>query len=185
MASMKAVTAALVLAAMLASGCEGESPSGAEAKPETGGSADAGRKDAGVTGDAKEVREGKGARSGPTVQVPQPVREGWSAVRLRIGDGKGNKEAIRVPLGETVRLDRPELSLEAAHFLPAYMSDGSRITSQSNEPENPAALITVWRGDSQVDKGWVFKDLPQFNTFKGEVVDVELVAGERSTEDKE
>lgn len=184
MSSMNAVTAAVILAAMLASGCEGEPPSAVETEPENGESADIGVGHAGMTTGTDKSGEGAGRRSNPTVQLPKAVRERWSAVRLGIGDGQGDRETIRVPLGETVRLNTPGLSLRASYFLPAYTSDGSRITSRSNMPNNPAALVTIWRGDSQVDHGWVFRDLPQFNTLMGEVVDVELIAGEPTVKDE-
>jgi|GEM_PF-4594316 len=113
--------------------------------------------------------------AGPEVVVPEEVKGAWKAVVLSLTDAEGRAHRIHAPLGERVAVEGTEFTLRAGPFLPAFMSDANTITSQSNELENPAVLVTVWHGEDEVDHGWIFRDLAQFNTLAGEPLRVEWV----------
>jgi hypothetical protein len=45
---------------------------------------------------------------------------------------------------------------------------------------NPAVQIEVIANGQVLAEGWVFQNLPDFNSFKSEQVQVRLVSGKRS-----
>jgi hypothetical protein len=44
--------------------------------------------------------------------------------------------------------------------------DGTTLTSQSNEPKNPAAQVLIMEGGKEVFKGWLFMLYPTTHAFQ-------------------
>jgi len=114
-------------------------------------------------------------RNEPTVVVPDSVRARWKSVTLEVTLG-GTKRELRVAPGEQVALEQDGLSLAIGAFLPAYMSDFSQVTSEGDELSNPALQVSVLRNGEVVEKGWLFRDYPDFNTVSNARVALRLLA---------
>lgn len=99
------------------------------------------------------------------IVVPQEVQSSWQVVPLGVAiDGDNSK--IQVEVGVPIRLEKSDLVLLVEVFLPSYTSDFNTITSVSNELENPAVMVQLKKLDEVVARGWVFQNLPEYNTFK-------------------
>ncbi len=99
------------------------------------------------------------------IVVPQEVQSSWQVVPLGVAiDGENSK--IQVEVGVPIQLEKGGLILLVEAFLPSYTSDFNTITSVSNELENPAVMVQLKKSDEIVARGWVFQNLPEYNTFK-------------------
>lgn len=114
-------------------------------------------------------------RNEPTVVVPDSVRARWKSVTLEVTQGGVTRE-LRVVPGEQVALGQDNLTLQIGAFLPAYMSDFSQVTSDGDELTNPALQVSVLHNKAVVDKGWLFRDYPDFNTVGNTRVALRLLA---------
>lgn len=111
------------------------------------------------------------------IKVPDEVAAGWSAVMLSVSESGAVRE-LRAPLGKDVELAQAGMVLRADAFLPSYTSDFNTITSASNTLDNPAVMVRLTKGDEVVARGWVFQNLPEYNTFKSDSVNVQLLSAE-------
>ena len=111
------------------------------------------------------------------IVVPEEVRTKWTAILLGVIDG-GDASEIRVQPGAPVMLEQSGFALLVEAFLPSYSSDFNTITSVSNKLDNPAAMVQLKRGDEVIARGWVFQNLPEYNTFKHDAVKVLLQSAE-------
>lgn len=99
------------------------------------------------------------------IVVPEDVQLTWRVVPLNVMvDGDSSK--IQVEVGVPMLLEKSGLELLVEAFLPSYTSDFNTITSISNEPKNPAIMVQLKKSDEVVARGWVFQNLPEYNTFK-------------------
>ena len=62
-------------------------------------------------------------------------------------------------------------------FLPALQVKDSEITSASNEPSNPAVLVTIRDGDKETFRGWLFGKFPEMQPFEHQTYRITLVEG--------
>ncbi len=67
--------------------------------------------------------------------------------------------AMRTP----VPLDDQGTDIALGDFLPDYVLQGSQISNQSNDPNNPAIHLLVHRTSGQVTNAWVLPKTPQTN----------------------
>jgi len=58
------------------------------------------------------------------------------------------------------------LLLRVKNFLPAFIMDGTTMTSASNETKNPAAQIVITEGEKEVYRGWLFSLYPGTHAFQ-------------------
>jgi len=112
------------------------------------------------------------------VVVPEIVKGKWASATLAVSSGETAKE-IKLPIGGKISLGN-KLELHLLHYLPAYTSDFQSVTSSSNEQENPAVQIEAIADGQVIAEGWVFQNLPEFNSFHSEQVKVRLINAERS-----
>jgi hypothetical protein len=130
--------------------------------------------------------EGQGERhpqmgSGPgrTVRVPESVKGKWQAVRLQVEqkDGKGRPAIYTVKLGGSLDIPDTGLRVQVAEFLPALQVKDNEVTSSSNDPSNPAALIKVSEGEREAFRGWLFSKFPEMQPFEHPKVKITLLEG--------
>lgn len=114
----------------------------------------------------------------PDVVVPDAVKAQWTGAKLAVSVG-GQEKQLTLAIGKTTAIG-DKLQLHLLHYLPAYTSNFQAVTSSSSEPMNPAVQIEVISNGQVVAEGWVFQNLPDFNSFKSEQVQVRLVSGERA-----
>jgi hypothetical protein len=105
--------------------------------------------------------------AGRAVRVPDAVKGKWQAVKLQVG-GKagGTQQTVTVNLGGEATVPGSTLKIRASEFLPALQVKDNEITSASNDPNNPAALVTIWDGEKQVFHGWLFSKFPDMQPFE-------------------
>lgn len=113
----------------------------------------------------------------PRVSVPDSVKGKWAAVNIAVTGPDGKERTARVALGGSFALDG-QTQLRIPHYLPAYTSDFATVTSASNEPKNPAIQVETIVDGKPVEQGWVFQNLPDFNSYRSEKIKVRLISAE-------
>ena len=98
--------------------------------------------------------------------VPAEVKDRWHAVKIAILDHTtGAEKTYTIALGETFQVPNSALSLRVDTFLPAFIMNGSQMTSQSNETRNPAAYVVVTDNQQPLFAGWLFSLYPDAHAF--------------------
>jgi len=110
------------------------------------------------------------------VVVPDSVKGKWASATLSVTANGAEKE-IKLAIGNKVSLGK-NLQLQLVHYLPAYTSDFQSVTSSSNEQVNPAVQVQAIANGQVVSEGWVFQNLPEFNSFSSEQIKVRLISAE-------
>ena len=96
------------------------------------------------------------------VVVPAEVTAKWKAVRIVAHDKQANRDLVyTVDVGGRFILPETALQVEVAHFLPAFVTDGTSATSTSSDAKNPGVEIVLSQGGVEIDRGWLFKTPPQ------------------------
>jgi len=134
---------------------------------------------AGVTTQTGERPHPQMGRTARTVRVPDAVKGKWQAVKLQV-ERKGNGASPRtlmVKLGGESVVPGSKLKVRVNDFLPALQVKDNEITSASNEPSNPAALVTIWEDGKQVFHGWLFGKFPDLQPFEHPAHRVTLLEG--------
>ena len=99
--------------------------------------------------------------------VPDSVKGKWKAVKIAVTDKETNKETVySVAIGSEFTIPNTNLAIKVDNFLPHFMMDGTTLTSQSNEPKNPAAQIRIMEGGKEIFKGWLFSLFPTTHAFQ-------------------
>ena len=113
------------------------------------------------------------------VRTPDPVKGKWQAVKLRVEEKDGGRppEIFTVKLGEQLAIPRSKLRVKVGEFLPALQVSGGEITSASNDPTNPAVLVTVSEDGKDTFKGWLFSKFPEMQPFEHPKYRITLVEG--------
>lgn len=107
-----------------------------------------------------------GMKSQKEVKLSKEVMAKWNTVLLDVTDASSKKKAqLTIKVGSSVTLNNAALKLKVEAFVPDYMITEDHIESRSNEADNPAVLVALLDGDKVVAKGWVFKTLPDFNSY--------------------
>lgn len=112
------------------------------------------------------------------VVVPDSVKGKWSSATLAITADGAEKEH-KLAIGDKISLGK-NLQLQLLHYLPAYTSDFQSVTSSSNEQVNPAVQVQIISNGQVLEEGWIFQNLPEFNSFRSEQVKVRLISAERA-----
>ena len=110
---------------------------------------------------------GHAAKKESVVVVPNSVKGKWKAVKIAVTDKETNKETVyTVAIGSELTIPNTNLAIKVDNFLPHFMMDGTTLTSQSNEPKNPAAQIRIMEGGKEIFKGWLFSLFPTTHAFQ-------------------
>lgn len=112
------------------------------------------------------------------VVVPDSVKGKWSSATLAV-TAEGAEKELKLAIGDKVSVGK-NLQLQLLHYLPAYTSDFQSVTSSSNEQVNPAVQVQAIANGQVVAEGWIFQNLPEFNSFNSEQLKVRLISAERS-----
>jgi hypothetical protein len=102
-----------------------------------------------------------------TVVEPEFVKGKWLAVKLGVTDKQSGRESTYdIPLRIQTPIPNSDISITVDNFLPHFIMQGRILTSQSNEPKNPAARIRVYEKGKEIFKGWLFSLYPTTHTFQ-------------------
>jgi hypothetical protein len=103
----------------------------------------------------------------PRVVIPAEMQGQWQAVKIAVLDKEANSEEVyTVEIGSEFTIPGSTLTLKVKNFLPAFIMDGTTMTSSSNEPKNPAAQIVITDGEKEIFKGWLFSLYPGTHSFQ-------------------
>lgn len=112
------------------------------------------------------------------VSVPSDVEKTWSGVVLVIVDKTtGKSTRATVELGSDYAIPGSDLRIQVKNFLPDFRMSGSTVTSVSNEPNNPAANVSVFEGKTRIFKGWLFSQYPAIHAFQNPKYGITLEKG--------
>jgi hypothetical protein len=105
----------------------------------------------------------------PQIVVPDNVKGKWSAVVITIEDKTANtSEDVKISLNNSHTITGSNVKIEIGDFLPDFKMDGVTITSLSNDPNNPAVRVTVYEGEEELFKGWLYSKFPAIHPFQHE-----------------
>ncbi len=108
-----------------------------------------------------------GMQKGSTIVIPDSVKGKWKAVKIAVTDKVSGKETVyTVAVGNSVSIPGSNLSVKVDTFLPHFVMEGTTLTSQSNEPKNPAAQIRIMEDGKEIFKGWLFSLYPTTHAFQ-------------------
>jgi len=101
------------------------------------------------------------------VVVPLEVEGKWKAVKIAVQDKKNNVEEVyTVDIGSSFAVKDSNVTLQSKVFLPAFIMDGTTMTSVSNELQNPAVQVVVSEGSEEIYRGWLFSLYPGAHAFQ-------------------
>lgn len=144
--------------------------------PPLGGQAGGAQTNAGPSALAGHPQAGSSGRS---IHVPAEVRGKWLAVKLRVEEKTGGRppHVYTVKLGGHLDIPGSKLRLRIGDFLPALQVIGNEVTSASNNPTNPAVMVTVSEGAKETFRGWLFSRFPEMQPFEHPTYRITLVEG--------
>jgi hypothetical protein len=101
-----------------------------------------------------------------TVIVPDTVKGAWKAVKIAVVDKANVKESVyTIPIGGSVSIPGSSMKIEVETFLPAFVMEGSVMTSSSNDLKNPGAKVKITEKGNIIFKGWLFARFPTTHAF--------------------
>ena len=117
--------------------------------------------------------------AGRAVRIPEELKGKWQAVKLRVEEKGSGKppEVFTVKLGEQLAVPGSRLRVRVGDFLPALQVRGGDITSVSNDPTNPAVMVTISDGGKEAFRGWLFSKFPDMQPFEHPTFRITLVGG--------
>ena len=92
----------------------------------------------------------------------------WENPRLEIAVKKPADavylKSLSLKVGERLAVEDPDFThLSVRQFVPDFViGEGNKVQTRSLEPNNPAALVEVWKGEERVYSGWTFAKFPDF-----------------------
>lgn len=106
-------------------------------------------------------------RKEAVVEIPPAVQARWKRIHIAVLDLQAKKEATYVvELGKDFTLPGSDLTLRPLAIAPDFTMDAGVISSKSNEPNNPAAQVTLTEGGKQIFRGWLFARFPETHPFE-------------------
>jgi len=112
-------------------------------------------------------RQAQVAKKEATVVVPDAVRGKWKAVKIAVTDKTTSRDAVyTVPVGASFTVPSSNMVIKVENFLPHFIMEGTTLTSQSNEPKNPAAQVRIIEDGKEIFKGWLFSLYPTTHAFQ-------------------
>ncbi len=102
------------------------------------------------------------------VKVSDHTKKTFKSVNVEVTDLKTNEtKKHTITVGSSVKI-ADGITLKAETFLPDYTIFDEYIGSKSEEPNNPALLIKLSKGDKVESSGWIFEKFTDFNSFTNE-----------------
>lgn len=112
------------------------------------------------------------------LNIPADVQAKWKTVELSVAGKDIAPHKLRIAIGGEMGVGKSGLTLRVVAYVPAFQSDAGVVTSASNKPDNPAALIQLVDKARVLNEGWVFQKLPDFNTFPNDRLNIQLLAAQ-------
>jgi hypothetical protein len=101
------------------------------------------------------------------IVVPDSVKGRWRAVRIAVLDKSDAKVSIyTIPIGGKATLSHSTMTITVQSFLPAFVIEGSTMTSAGNELKNPGAKVRIAENGTSIFSGWMFSRYPTTHAFR-------------------
>ena len=101
-----------------------------------------------------------------TIVVPPAVAGKWKAVKIAvINKTSVSQKVYSIPIGGKLDIPASSMTIKVDAFLPAFIMEGSTMTSSSNELTNPGVKVQVIEHGSVMFKGWLFLKFPNTHAF--------------------
>ncbi len=101
------------------------------------------------------------------IVIPDTVQGKWKAVKIAVLDKETRKQVVyTVEIGDSFAVDDSTLRVKVNTFLPAFIMDGTTLTSASNATKNPAAQIVISEDGKELYRGWLFSLYPATHAFQ-------------------
>jgi hypothetical protein len=106
------------------------------------------------------------AKKTARIVVPSFVAGKWKAVRIAVIDKTNVSQKIyTIPIGGKLAIPASTLVVTVETFLPAFIMEGSTITSASNDLKNPGVKVQITENGAVIFKGWLFSQFPNTHVF--------------------
>ncbi|AMV70926.1 DUF2155 domain-containing protein [Desulfuromonas carbonis] len=113
------------------------------------------------------AKQAKTAKTSSRVVVPESVQGKWKAVKIAVLDKETQKEVTyTVDIGAAFKVGGGNLQVKVENFLPAFVMDGTTMTSASNLTRNPAAQIVINEDGKELYRGWLFSLYPATHAYQ-------------------
>jgi hypothetical protein len=118
---------------------------------------------------ATQTNPHAGEKRSHAVVVPEMVEKTWKSVTIKITDKQAETDQqVTINIGDTYKIPNSSLSLRVLHFLPDFAMNSFGMTSNSNDPDNPAVNFEVSENNKKLFTGWLFSKFPNVHTFNHE-----------------
>jgi hypothetical protein len=106
------------------------------------------------------------AKKDARIVVPSFVAGKWKAVKIAVIDKSNVSQKIfTIPIGGKLDIPSSNLAVEVETFLPAFIMEGSTMTSASNDLKNPGVKVQITENGAVIFKGWLFSQFPNTHVF--------------------
>lgn len=112
----------------------------------------------------------------PKVELGDEVKAKWKTIKLAVIAGEGKEQTMEAKVGGKLAIPGGALELDVLAYVPDFQTVDGVVSSASNEPRNPAVLVQLSEKGKVIDNGWVFQDLPEFNTYRNARAKLRLLA---------
>jgi hypothetical protein len=106
------------------------------------------------------------AKKAAKIVVPPFVDGKWKAVKVAVIDKSSLSQKIyTIPIGGTLAIPASSMVVKVETFLPAFIMEGTTMTSASNELKNPGVKVQITENGAVIFKGWLFSNYPNTHAF--------------------
>ena len=100
------------------------------------------------------------------IVVPSFVAGKWKAVRIAVIDKSSvSQKVYTVPIGGKLAIPDSTMVVTVESFLPAFIMEGSTMTSASNDLKNPGVKVQIAENGAVIYEGWLFSKFPNTHAF--------------------
>jgi hypothetical protein len=113
-----------------------------------------------------------------TANISPEIKTKWPAVKLAVEDkATKTKKEYTIAVGSDLAVPNTKLSVKVFAFLPDFRMSDKDISTASDKPNNPAALVAVQEPGKQEWQGWIYSKHPTVHPFPHEKFSITLVDG--------
>jgi hypothetical protein len=105
-------------------------------------------------------------KSTKPVKVSDSIKARYKSVNIQVADNsKGTKDVLKLDVGASKEL-ADGFSIKVEIFLPYYSIYTDYIASKTDELGNPAIMVELYKDGKVVSSGWIFEEMPQYNSYR-------------------
>jgi len=106
------------------------------------------------------------AKKTARIVVPSSVAGKWKAVRIAVIDkSRATQKIYTIPVGGKLSIPSTAMVVTVETFLPAFIMEGTTMTSASNDLINPGVKVQITENGAIIFKGWLFSKFPNTHAF--------------------